>query len=70
VPPQSAPFFRRLAARLIDLVLALVATFVIGIPVGVVCALASGLLGEGLWLTLLVYDWSGSMPSTNSAHRS
>ena len=51
---QPAPFFRRLAARLIDLAFALLATFVIGIPVGVVYALTAGLLGEGAWLALLV----------------
>lgn len=54
MPLQSAPFFRRLAARLIDLVFALVVTFVIAIPVGVVYALTAGLLGEGAWLALLV----------------
>jgi uncharacterized RDD family membrane protein YckC len=54
LPLQPAPFFRRLAARLIDLMFALVMTFVIGIPVGVVYALTAGLFGQGLWLTLLV----------------
>ena len=54
MPLQPAPFFRRLAARLIDLAFALLATFVIGIPVGVVYALTAGLLGEGAWLALLV----------------
>lgn len=53
MPLQPAPFFRRLAARLIDLVFALVLTFVIAVPVAVVYALTAGLLGEGLWLTLL-----------------
>jgi uncharacterized RDD family membrane protein YckC len=48
---QPAPFFRRLAARLIDLVFALAMTFVIAIPVAIVYALTAGLLGDGLWLT-------------------
>lgn len=54
MPLQPAPFFRRLAARLIDLAFALVLTFVVAIPVALVYALTAGLLGQGLWLTLLV----------------
>ncbi len=54
MPLQSAPFFRRLAARLIDLVLALVLTFVIAIPVAIVYALTAQLLGDGLWLVLTI----------------
>lgn len=54
MPLQPAPFFRRLAARLIDLALALVMTFVIAIPVAIVYGLTAQLLGDGLWLALAV----------------
>lgn len=54
MPLQPAPFFRRLAARFIDLVFALILTFVIAIPVALVYVLTAGLLGQGLWLTVLV----------------
>lgn len=46
---QPAPFLRRLAARVIDLVLALVVTFVIALPMAIVVALTTPLLGRGLW---------------------
>lgn len=49
MPLQPAPFFRRLAARVIDLLFALVMTFVIALPVAVVVALLTPLLGQGLW---------------------
>lgn len=51
---QPAPFFRRLAARIIDLAFALILTFVIGIPMSIVYAVSVGLMGDGMWLTLLV----------------
>lgn len=54
MPLQPAPFFRRLAARLIDLAFALVLTFVIAVPVSIFYALTAGLLGRGMWLGLLV----------------
>lgn len=54
MPLQPAPFFRRLAARLIDLAFALVLTFVIAVPVSIFYALTAGLLGQGMWLGLLV----------------
>lgn len=54
MPLQPAPFFRRLAARLIDLAFALVLTFVIAAPVSIFYALTAGLLGQGMWLGLLV----------------
>lgn len=50
---QPAPFFRRLAARVIDLVFALILTFVIAMPVSIVYALTARALGDGLWLVLL-----------------
>lgn len=49
MPLQPAPFFRRLTARVIDLLVALAVTFVIALPVAVVVALLTPLLGRGLW---------------------
>jgi uncharacterized RDD family membrane protein YckC len=44
-----APFPRRLAARVIDLLFALVMTFVVAVPVAVVVGLLTPALGDGLW---------------------
>ena len=49
MPLQPAPFFRQLAARMIDLLFALAMTFLIAIPVAIVVALLTPLLGRGLW---------------------
>ncbi|MFD9551737.1 RDD family protein [Nocardia salmonicida] len=51
-----APFFRRLAARVLDLVFCLVLTFVIAVPVGIIYAIVYLTAGDG-W----VEEWSGGV---------
>lgn len=52
MPLQPAPFFRRLAARVIDLAFALVMTFVIAIPVAIIVALTTPIFGRETWWSL------------------
>ncbi len=52
MPLQPAPFFRRLAARVIDMLVALAMTFLIAMPVAIVVALLTPLLGRGLWWSI------------------
>ena len=49
MPLQPTPFLRRFAARVIDLLFACAMTFVMALPVAVVVALLTPLLGSGLW---------------------